>query len=463
MGGRILIVDDVATNRIVMKVKLTAAGYLPMVAATGAACIEFARAEVPDLILLDLNLPDQSGLSVLAQLRADPVTRPIPVVMFSANHTADSRTKAFLAGTDDFLAKPVDDQTLLARIRSLVRAREMVAGLGHGVSGLPVLALAEPAAAFASPGLIALVLRRPEQALILRRDFTGRSTDRMVVMSPEEALAAALRPTGAPDLFVIDADLAVQGGGLRLMSELRSRASTRHAGFVMMLGADNQVSPAMAFDLGADDLLTPASEHAETALRLIRVLHRKREADHLRASVQNGLRMAVFDPLTGLHNRRFGLARLRAIAEEAAQSTRPYAVLVADIDRFKRINDDWGHAAGDGVLVEVAARLRQSLRAGDLLARIGGEEFLIALPEISLQEARLIAERLCEAIKEDAVALGNGRTAQITISIGLAISETGELPQPVDTVSGIVERADRALLRSKAAGRNQVTICRTAA
>lgn len=103
MGGKVLIVDDVATNRIVMKVKLAAAGYLPLVAVDGESCLALARTERPDLILVDLLMPDMPGREVLALLRADPATRQIPVVMFSASHATSDRIEAFRAGADDFL------------------------------------------------------------------------------------------------------------------------------------------------------------------------------------------------------------------------------------------------------------------------------------------------------------------------------------------------------------------------
>lgn len=463
MGGKVLIVDDVATNRIVMKVKLSAAGYLPLVAADGAACLAAARAELPDLILLDLLLPDMAGTEVLAQLRADPATRAIPVVIFSASHATEARVKAFRAGADDFLLKPLDDQTLLARIRSLMRTRDAVEGVDPATGPLPMLGLAEAAGEFQIPGLVALVLARPEQALLMRRDPAAKAVGQMITMTPDEALAEGLKPGGAPDVFVIDADLAMQGGGLRLMSELRSRASTRHAAFAVLLGADSTISPAMAFDLGAHDLITSRTAPQEIALRLERLLRRKREGDRMRASVQDGLRMAVIDPLTGLHNRRYGLAQLQAIAQRGRETGAKFAVMVADVDRFKTVNDRWGHAAGDAVLIEVAKRLRRSLRAGDVLARIGGEEFLIALPDIALPDARVIAERLCAMIAEDPVMLNKGELVAVTLSIGLAISEDGELPRQFDTVSEIFDRADRALMRSKSAGRNQVTVSRTAA
>lgn len=463
MGGKVLIVDDVAANRIVMKVKLTAAGYLPLVAADGAGCLAVARAERPDLILLDLVLPDMAGIAVLAQLRADPALRTIPVVMFSASQAEDPRLRAFRAGVDDFLIRPLDDQTLLARIRSLLRAREAVMGLAPEAGHLPVLGLAEAPEEFKAPGLVALVVSRPEMALRIRREIAGKSGDQVVVMSVDEALAEGLKPGGAPDVFVIEADLAGPSGGLRLMSELRSRANTCHAAFALVIAPDSAVSAAMAFDLGAHDLITAQTAPQEVLLRLDRLLQRKREADRMRASVQDGLRLAVIDPLTGLHNRRYGLAQLQAIAERARETGAMFAVLVVDIDRFKTINDRLGHAAGDAVLVEVAARLRRSLRAGDLIARIGGEEFLIALPDIALPDARAIAERLCQVIEESPIRLLRGDEVGATVSIGLAICEKGEKPQHVDTVTEIVDRADRALMRSKSAGRNQVTVSRTAA
>ena len=463
MGGKVLIVDDVATNRIVMKVKLTAAGYLPIVAQDGAGCLAMARSEVPDLILLDMILPDMNGTEVLAQLRANPLLRSIPVVVFSASHDPDARVRAFQAGADDFLLKPLDDQILLARIRSLLRSREGVAGLDTAASQLPVLGLAEAADRFSPPGLIALVLQRPEIALLLRRSLTGKSNSTVITMTPEEALNSGLQGPDAPDVFVISADLAIQGGGLRLMSDLRSRAATRNAGFALYRVADSDLAPAMAFDLGANDLISADMSPMELSLRLGRLLALKQEADCMRHSVQDGLRMAVFDPLTGLHNRRYGLARLKAIADKARSAGGKFAVLVADIDRFKSVNDRFGHAAGDAVLVEVSARLRNNLRACDLISRIGGEEFLIALPDIALPEARIIAERLCNLMAETPIAIGQGQDVTATISIGLAISEAGETPMVLEPITEIVDRADRALMRSKQAGRNQVTVSRTAA
>lgn len=183
MGGKVLIVDDVATNRIVMKVKLTAAGYLPEVAGDGKTCLALAKASPPDLILLDCMLPDMPGADVLRRLRADPVTRNIPIVVFSASQATDCRVEAFRAGADDFLVKPLDDQTLMARIRSLVRANETLSALGSDLgsdfggtaSRLPAFGLAEKPSLYQGPGTVALILQHPRNHLVAAPS-SGRKT-----------------------------------------------------------------------------------------------------------------------------------------------------------------------------------------------------------------------------------------------------------------------------------------------
>jgi len=173
------------------------------------------------------------------------------------------------------------------------------------------------------------------------------------------------------------------------------------------------------------------------------------------------LRLALVDPLTGLYNRRHAIPELRAIAARAEQTGCGYGVMVVDLDRFKLVNDHHGHAAGDAVLVEVARRLSANLREGDLLARIGGEEFLIALPGSTAPEAQLVAERLCHAVEETPIRLASGLGLSVTVSIGVAVSvPRTSAPAMIDAV---VEAADLALLEAKGAGRNQVTLRQSAA
>jgi two-component system, cell cycle response regulator len=459
MVGKILIIDDLATNRIVMRSKLMAAGYQPAMAADGASGLAAAQREKPDLIMIELSLPDMTGIELLRHLRDMPTLAAVPVIIMAASPEPNDRIAAFRFGADDFLTKPIDEQTILARIRNFQRAGSLLEALEAQQHEIVLMGMAEAQQGFCPAGTIVLLNTRPELALKRQRELAKHGTNRVLVMSPAEALNEATNPATRADVFLVDAGVDGTGSGLRLMSDLRSRGHTRHAKVCIVKGSDMEFNPAVAFDLGADDLIDAAVVNEELAARLQRLIQRKRDEDRLRESVQDGLRMAMIDPLTGLHNRRYGMAQLASIQASARAEGSDFAVMVADLDRFKAVNDRLGHAAGDAVLVEVANRLARNLRAGDLVARIGGEEFLIVLPKIDLAEAERIGRRLCEVVEASPIAVAGG-SLRITVSLGLAASLAGR-PRP--SVSEIVESADQALLRSKLAGRNQLTIGLSAA
>jgi two-component system cell cycle response regulator len=217
----------------------------------------------------------------------------------------------------------------------------------------------------------------------------------------------------------------------------------------------------MAFDLGADDVIPRHMVGSELVPRLRTLLRRKREGDRIRAAVEDGLRLAMVDPLTGAYNRRYALPRLAGIAAQAEADGSDFAVMVVDLDRFKLVNDRYGHAAGDAVLVEVARRLSDNLRMSDLLARIGGEEFLVALPQTALPEAQLVAERLRQMVGDRPIRLPGGESLRVTVSIGVSVCPPG--PGGSADVAALIDRADQALLSSKTSGRNLVTIGLSAA
>jgi two-component system cell cycle response regulator len=468
MDGKVLIVDDLATNRIVYKVRLGAAFYQPLLAADGMSCLRAAREAAPDIILLDLVLPDLPGAEVLARLRADPATADIPVVALTASRDPAARMQALAAGADEVLVKPVDELLLLARMRNLLRGRA-AAGLPGGTARLRLetMALQEPAAGFIRPGHLALVAERTETALRWRRDLQACGRERITIL-PRANLLAELGDEagegGLPDLFVVEADPALPGDeGMRLMSDLRSRGATRNAAVCLVAPRLGDEVAAMAFDLGADDVVDAGIGAEEWGLRLGALLRRKREADRLRASVQSGLRMAMVDPLTGLNNRRYALPRLRAMYDAAQREGAGLAVMVVDIDRFKAVNDRHGHAAGDAVLVEVARRLSLALGPEDLLARIGGEEFLVALAGADQAQARLVAERLCLGIEAAPVALPSGQKLRVSASIGVALAPAAAADGTDAAVAALIDAADHALLRAKAEGRNRVTFTGSAA
>lgn len=450
MPRRIMIVDDVATNRILLKARLASAFHDAVPACSGAEALAKARAEPPDLFVIDYLMPGMDGLTLCRTIRADPVLSGIPLIMISGDTDHATKLAALAAGADDFLPKPVCDQILLARIRALLRQRETVLEYESQLDALDGAGLAEGAAAFDGPARIAMVTSDPARAVRWRTDLLQHLADRVEVLSRGQALAGHSAP---PDLFILASDPAAPADVLQVMSELRSRPSTRHAVFSVALPAGEGGVAATALDMGADDVFTVPFDAQEVALRARALIARKRKGDRQRARIASGCRMALTDPLTGLANRRHAMPALARIVSAATAEGRPCAVMVIDIDRFKSVNDTHGHAAGDTVLAEVARRLTDGTRPSDLLARIGGEEFLIALPDATEAAARAIAQRLCAAIGDAPVRLAQGAAIPVTISIGLAMSaEATEAPEQ------LMARADAALLAAKGGGRNKVVI-----
>ncbi|MFD2173839.1 diguanylate cyclase [Rhodobacter lacus] len=464
MAGKVLIVDDVATNRIVLKVKLAGARYETIQAGTGAEALRLVAQESPDLVLLDVQLPDMSGLDVCHRLKADPATRHLPVIVVTAFPTPGLRLEALRVGADDFITKPFEELTLLARLRALMRMRETDEELRLRESTCQELGFAEAMApAIEPPARIGLVAPDRETCVGWKNAMARfLPHDMLRVLDYQGALSAAAE-TPPLDAYVIAADLTRPGEGLRLMSELRSRTGSRHAVICVGVPDAARETSAVALDLGASDVtpgrLTDPALAEEAALRLRAHIGRKRRHDRQRERVADGLRLALVDPLTGLYNRRYAMPHLARLAERSRQSGRSFALMALDLDRFKSVNDTYGHPAGDAVLIEVARRLTMNLRQVDLVARIGGEEFLVAMPETSLEAARNAAERLCRVMEQTPFELPSGLRIDITVSIGLAIggglNDPGTDPAAIEQ---LIHQADRALLGSKAEGRNQVTV-----
>ncbi len=174
-------------------------------------------------------------------------------------------------------------------------------------------------------------------------------------------------------------------------------------------------------------------------------IRKRRYTDHLRDNVQNSIEMAITDPLTGLHNRRYMESHLTTLADQASLRAKPLALMMLDIDYFKSINDRYGHDAGDDVLREFAVRIRKSIRGIDLACRYGGEEFVIVMPETDLHVAGMVAERLRRSIANEPFAIEKGaKRIEVTISIGISTLETkGE------AIADVLKRADQALYRAK--------------
>jgi two-component system cell cycle response regulator len=206
-----------------------------------------------------------------------------------------------------------------------------------------------------------------------------------------------------------------------------------------------------ALDLGVNDYIVRPLDPNELVARTLTQIKRKRFNDRLRENLNHTMELAVIDGLTGLNNRRYLDNHLKILFNRAAARGRPLSVCITDIDRFKQVNDTHGHDAGDEVLREFATRLRSTVRGADLACRYGGEEFVVVMPDTSVDLAASVAERLRSIIEDRPFVLRSGRELHITASLGIATNTVA-----VETPEQLLRQADRALYEAKNTGRNRV-------
>jgi two-component system cell cycle response regulator len=239
---------------------------------------------------------------------------------------------------------------------------------------------------------------------------------------------------------------------LRLCAELRSGEHTRQTPLMSVLEDGDDARLARVLDLGVNDYLLTPVEPNELIARVRTQVRRRRYMEALRQNYERNMALALTDALTGLHNRRYMEAHLGNLAQRATHSERTLALLMIDIDHFKKINDTYGHPVGDEVLRTVAERLQNSVRPFDTVARWGGEEFMVVMPDSDEKVGRVVAERLRAKVGQ--VPVTTSQTPDgipVTISVGIAASQPNGFDPAV-----IIQAADAALYRAKEGGRNRV-------
>ncbi|MFX0541937.1 diguanylate cyclase [Roseovarius sp. S4756] len=459
MSGKILIVDAVATNRIVLKVKLSAAHFEVHQASTGSAAVALARELRPDLIILGAALCDMSCADLIGALRTRHDLAAVPIVALLSEDTGSARIGALEAGADDVITQPIDERIMLARLRGLLRQHHALQDMRLNAGPDCAAGFGEAQGGLLRPGRITIIGVQMAEAMALRTRLRSACRHQITAL-PAGGPVTATPGAPAADVFVLMIPDAAQATGLEMMAELRASPEARHGRIICLLDTEGRGQAASLLDMGASDVIVGPTDLGELTLRLGRQIQRKQAVDHLRARLHDGLRAAMIDPLTGLYNRRFAMPFLKGLAMAQEDGGSGFAVMLADLDHFKQINDRLGHAAGDRVLCHVADLLGSSVREVDLVARIGGEEFLIVMPGADGTEARRAADRLCRRIGEAGITLrGQPQTAHVTVSIGVAMGRAQKDEKAAgEHVEALLEEADRALYRAKARGRNTVTI-----
>jgi two-component system cell cycle response regulator len=416
----------------------------------GTEALESIQRTKPDIVLLDVMMPGIDGVEVCRRIKDDAHTHHIPVVMVTALDQPEDRVKGLEAGADDFLTKPVNDVALFCRVKSLVRLKmltdELRARSPQGDAAILVSGL--DSAGAARPGKVLVIDNRPTSsertraALVPHHEVT-------VIDDPLTAVVHASETRY--ELIIINLDMD-NADGLRLCSQLKSLERTRQTPILIVVAPDDHQRLLRALDMGVNDYLIRPIDKQELLARANTQIKRCRYTDQLRSHVQATMELAVTDPLTGLYNRRYMETQTASLIEHAINRGKPLSVLAVDVDHFKSVNDTHGHPVGDRVLQELASRLKAAIRNVDMICRIGGEEFVIVLPNTNMDVAARIADRMRRSVSSRPFDVGarNGPLA-VTVSIGVAAVESS-----ADNLKAVIERADDALYKAKRGGRNRV-------
>jgi two-component system cell cycle response regulator len=452
MSARVLVVDDILPNVKLLEAKLSSEYYEVLTATGGEEALKRVLAESPDIILLDVMMPGMDGFEVCRRIKDNPATAHIPVVMVTALTDSEDRVRGLEAGADDFLSKPVNDLALMARVRSLVRLKMTVDEWRARENTASQLGVMDGDTVRTQPVENAKILVVEDQDFEADKIADTLHRDEDIVI-PVSSGAKALEYISQNDfdLLIISLNLK-QEDGLRLCSLLRSNEKTRSVPIIMVSTEDRLARVAQGLEIGAHDYIMRPLDRNELLARTRTQIRRKRFQEKLRASYEVSLSMALTDSLTGLYNRRYLETHLRKLLDKNSENKKNLCVLMLDIDHFKNVNDTHGHAVGDQVLKTIAFRLRDTLRSFDLVARLGGEEFVVVLPDTTEELSLSVAERLRRAIEEKPIKCNteSGELA-VTTSIGGALITPGEY-----TVANVLDRADVMLYEAKGSGRNCV-------
>jgi diguanylate cyclase (GGDEF)-like protein len=465
---KVLIIDDDLVTKEILEEILHDHGYNTIHALNGADGLRLLDAHKPEIILLDIIMPGMNGIEVCQSIRKKSLKIRPSIIMVSSNGDYDTVVKAFNNGADDFITKPVNSKELIARIQAQSRIRNFYCEIEKKNSELElILDITENASkSLDSREILYYIVKKTA-------DFIGANRCSIVLIGKgDEAYVVASHDSPTIRGLKID---------LKKYPELRAVLSTKESliiddmathpllknvkNFVRSLTQNSLLIMPIVWEeeiLGTLILRTRRSIKSFTSdeIKLCRIIanaayHPLKKAklfENLTTEKEYLKNLAITDQLTALYNHDFFYNRLEDEFNRAVRYELPLSLLMIDLDNFKKINDTYGHRAGDRVLMEVAGILKKAVRKTDIVSRYGGEEFTVILPVTTTEGAKEEAERIRETLCSHSYA-GLINTT-ISASIGVASYPCAGALNSGD----LVNLADNALYEAKNSGRNKVAV-----
>ncbi|MFZ4878744.1 diguanylate cyclase domain-containing protein [Janthinobacterium sp. Mn2066] len=418
----ILIVDDAPANLELLRKSMSEQGYQTYVATSGERALTIAQRAQPDLILLDVLMPDMDGIETCRRLKQHPLTQRIPVIFMSARTETDDVVAGFDAGAVDYIAKPLRLAEVCARVRAQLQIRSNNETQQEQAERLRTI-----------------VNNMAEGLLIIEADgriqYTNPACDQYLGYRENELAGHSIGELLSP---------LVTQEYLDYFAMYAANPETAHKHGTREVAIRHRNGDTLSMDL----TLTPMYLRQPLYIGLLHdITHHKQSEDALQ-------RAAYLDSLTKIANRRHFDTFLEKEWQRAVRNGSALSLVVLDVDHFKLYNDSLGHPAGDACLQQVAQAIAtHACRPGDLAARYGGEEFVMLFSETEADGAMLLAEAIRGHIESLQLPHPRSPTSPwITVSIGVATIH----PHQLDDRATLFVAADRALYVAKEGGRNQV-------
>ncbi|MFP7569943.1 diguanylate cyclase [Marivita sp. S2033] len=453
MSGHVLIIDAQTNRRIQLSAQVKVACDDVALAETPTGGMAQIRQRAPGVVIIAHDLPGLKLRQFCRTLRAQTQTQLTTIIVAVPCENHSARVSALIAGAHDLIEYTAEPSELRARLRNVMRTRQSSEETRKHASVDHARGFAEAATGFAQRTVATFISAGSGDHCA--KMAAALQSDNGFVARLDDVQSVRRHPDPDTDVFVL-----YQGGqpleARDLLGALRSHSNSRHSRILFV--ADDDPGAASPLDLGAHDQVPDTVSSAELALRIKRLARLKQDEDRDRKTLVELGEKAYTDILTGLKNRAFADEYLQKTDRTLAEHPKALAILIADVDHFKKINDNHGHEAGDFILSHIASVLKSSLREGDTLARYGGEEFLIVLPGVGPGQARCIGERLLQAVADHPSGLENGPHVRATVSIGVALTARSERKSTKD----LRRAADSALYRAKREGRNRIEMANAA-
>jgi len=441
--GEVLIVEDTPASLKLLSDLLTDAGYYVRQAPNGELALWTAQSRPPELILLDVRMPGIDGFEVCRRLKATPELSQVPVIFLSAQHDTDDKVRGFALGAVDFVAKPFQAEEILARTDAHVR-------LGRAQKALAEeRALLEERVVERTAELAKEVeQRRANEEFLRLASQVFEATQDAIVVTDREARIVATNPAFSQISGYTAKEVLGQSIGLlhagdqdasSFDSMVQSVLKTGHwSGEIMARRKNGDTYPGLL----SASVVRDEQGHVINHVAVFMDITERKAEQHLIDFLSN------HDALTGLPNRLLARQRFAQTLSAARREGRCVAVMCLDLDRFKSINDSYGHDIGDKALQVVSRYLSETVRESDTVTRQGGDEFQIIVPDdAQLTATMALAQNILAGLRKELVI--DGQQITVTSSIGIAVSLTDG-----DSFDELVRNADTALFRAKEIGRD---------